>query len=97
MDNIARLSWECFFETMIKCNFISKSVIYYTRCFLYFYLPLVTLYFQFKIIMIENLYIFFFCKNIIARKENEYSHFEMMKDMNQLSVVNKTDSKNKLR
>lgn len=56
-----------------------------------------TLYFQLKIIMIENLYIFFFCKNIIARKENEYSHFEMMKDMNQLSVVNKTDSKNKLR
>lgn len=47
--------------------------------------------------MIENLYIFFFCKNIIARKENEYSHFEMMKDMNQLSVVSKTDSKNKLR
>lgn len=95
MDNIARLSWECFFEIMIKCNFISKSVIYYTRYFLYFYLPLVTLYFQLKIIMIENLYIFFFCKNIIAR--NEYSHFEMMKDMNQLSVVSKTDSKNKLR
>lgn len=64
MDNIARLSRECFFETMIKCNFIPKSVIYYTCCSLYvhknvyslFLFLTVTLYFQVKIIT----YIFFF-------------------------------------
>ena len=70
MDNIARLSRECFFETMIKCNFIPKSVIYYTCCSLYvhknvyslFLFLTVTLFFQvkIKIIIIENSYIYFF-------------------------------------
>lgn len=84
MDNIARLSRECFFETMIKCNFIPKSVIYYTCCSLYvhknvyslFLFLTVTLFFQvkIKIIMIENSYIYFFFF-AIARKRKRIFPF----------------------
>lgn len=71
MDNIARLSRECFFETMIKCNFIPKSVIYYTCCSLYvhknvyslFLFLTVTLFFQVKINLHETI--------IFRRKERK--------------------------